>query len=255
MLRALILTCAAIAFSGFALGQTAATPSPDAPMVILKLDDVIHWVSPQWRRVADYLEKEQIKSSFGIICQSLEKVQPETVTWIKDHRDRGLVEFWLHGYKTRTSADTTGEFETGTAQEQQAVLEKAQQLAKEKLGFEFTAFGPHWSGTTDATDEALEAIPSIKIWLYGPAKPKHFSRLSIPRVMGLENPTFVPDFEKFKTTYEKVGHSRKVLVLQGHPNQWTPERWEGFVKIVQYLKAQGCRFVTPSEYLALSPAR
>jgi len=89
----------------------------------------------------------------------------------------------------------------------------------------------------------------VKIWLYGLAKPKHFTRLSIERVMALENPTFVPDPEKFKTFYEKAAAKRDVLVLQGHPDQWDDKRWAGFVEIVGFLKSKNVVFMTPSEYL------
>jgi peptidoglycan/xylan/chitin deacetylase (PgdA/CDA1 family) len=152
-------------------------------------------------------------------------------------------------------ADEPGEFEHGTAAEQKAIFEKGERLAKEKLGFSLPAFGPHWSGTTDATDEALESVPDVKIWLYGPAKPKFFTRLSIERVMALENPTFVPDAEKFKALYEKNGAKREVLVLQGHPDQWTDERWNGFVAIIEFLKSKNVVFMTPSEYMHTLPAK
>ena len=108
----------------------------------------------------------------------------------------------------------------------------------------------HWSGTTEETEKAVELTPEIKIWLYGPKEPKHFTRLSIPRVLALENPTFLPNFDKFKELYDKWGAKQEVLVLQGHPNNWGPqERWDGFVKIIDFLQAQNCTFMTPSEYL------
>ena len=40
------------------------------------------------------------------------------------------------------------------------------------VGFTLPAFGPHWTGTTAATEQALEAVPEIKIWLYGPPASK-----------------------------------------------------------------------------------
>lgn len=248
-----------LTFSIFAVALSgrieAADAAPTKPQVILlKLDDVVTRqtgaspVSPRWQRIADYLKANNIKGSFGIICESLEKDNPAYFSWIKNIQQAGLIEFWLHGYHLKR-ADEPGEFEHGTAAEQRLPLEKSERLAKEKLGFSLAAFGPHWSGTTEATDEALEAVPEIKIWLYGPAKPKHFSRLSIERVLALENPTFVPDPAKFKATYEKSASTREVLVLQGHPDQWTDERWDGFVEIIEFLKSKSVVFMTPSEYL------
>ena len=94
-----------------------------------------------------------------------------------------------------------------------AVLERCERLTHEKLGFALPAFGQHWSGTTDATEKALDAIPEIKICLYGPKNPKFYKKVALPRVVGLENPTFVPDFAMFKAAYERVGAAEEYLVL------------------------------------------
>ena len=224
-------------------------------VVLLKFDDVVaaplgsRPVAPRWQKVADYLKENHLKGSFGIITESLERDNPDYFNWIKDLHEEGLIEFWLHGYHLK-KADEPGEFERGTAAEQRAILEKGFRLAEAKLGFPLVAFGPHWSGTTAATDEALEGVPGIKIWLYGPKKPAYFSRLSLERVMALENPTFVPDPVKFIETYEKSAATRGVLVLQGHPNQWDDQRWTGFVEIIEFLRSKNVVFMTPSEYLA-----
>ncbi len=223
-------------------------------VILLKLDDVIarrvgkQAVSDRWLRVHDYLKTNHIKGSFGIITESLEKDNPLYFGWIKEVQAAGLIEFWMHGYHMKTASEP-GEFESGTAEKQRAILAKGERLAKERLGFTLPAFGPHWSGTTDATDEAMENVPEVTIWLYGPEKSKFYSRLSIPRVMALENPTFVPDLEKFKTFYDAKAVKLEVLVLQGHPDQWDGKRWEGFTKIIDFLKSKNVVFMTPSEYL------
>lgn len=229
----------------FAAGASAAGKQ----IIILKLDDIVQDgnkklpISPRWQKLADFLEKNKLKAGFGIIGESLEKDNPEYFKWIKDQHDKGI-EFWNHGYK-----QGKGELEKGSMEEQKELLEKTEKLAKEKLGFPLQAFGPHYSGTTFETEKALDAIPEIKIWLYGPRNSKFFKKLSIPRYMGLENPTLVPDFEKFKTAYEKNGGKQDALVLQGHPNNWDDSKFNnGFVKIIEYLKSKDCVFMTPSEY-------
>lgn len=235
--------------------ETGATPASARPQVILlKLDDVVQVngspVHRNWQRMADYVASNGIKASFGIICSSLEKDNPAYFAWIKEWQSRGCVEFWLHGYRQRTAADKKGEFEEGTFEEQRAVLERSARLAREKLGFPLRAFGPHWSGTTEATEQALQALDDNAIWLYGPRQSKFYRKASLPRVMALENPTFVPDFEKFRATYEKSGAKEPYLVLQGHPPAWDEKRWEGFLRIIAFLKEKGCVFMTPSEYVA-----
>ena len=250
----LVLAGVSLAASGLvAADQQREQSSPQ--VIILKLDDVKQVkgapVHRNWQRVADYIEQNELKASFGIICSSLEQDNAEYFDWIKQMNRKGRIEFWLHGYYERTKDDKTGEFEQGTFAEHKAVLERSEQLAQEKLGFTLPTFGPHWSGTTAATEKALEAIPENKIWLYGPKNSKYYTKLSLPRVMALENPTFVTDYKKFKTTYERIGATQPYLVLQGHPPAWyNAERWDGFIQIVDYLRAKGCVFMTPSEYAA-----
>ncbi len=103
-----------------ATAPAAATPGK-APVILLKLDDVSYWISPRWKRTADYLGTNNIKASFGIIGGGLEKAGPETIRWIQERHQSGQVEFWHHGYKLRTATDT-GEFEQGTFEEQKAIL-------------------------------------------------------------------------------------------------------------------------------------
>ncbi len=242
--------------SFLALAFVPPLAAADSQIILLKLDDVIAPrvsstpVSPRWMKTAEFLRTQNIKGAFGIITESLEKDNAAYFQWIKDTQKAGLIEFWMHGYHLKKAGEP-GEFEHGTAAEQRAILEKGARLAKEKLGFDLPAFGPHWSGTTEATDEAMEAVPSITIWLYGPKKPKHFTRLSIERVMALENPTFVPDAVKFKSFYEAKAATREVLVLQGHPEQWDDKRWAGFVEIIEFLKLKQVVFMTPSQYLQM----
>lgn len=253
----------AVAVLGCALGPAAwgeETAAKAAPVVILKLDDVGPSgeqggpVSPRWRRVADYVEKNNLKAAFGIICFSLETDNPAYLEWIKEWQKRGLIEFWLHGYRNRTAEDKTGEFELASAPEQQAVLERCERLARQRLGFELVAFGAHWSGTTEETEKAVQAVPEIKVWLCGPKNSKFYKRLSMPWTIALEEPIFVPDFAKFKAAYEKSGTAEPVLTLQGHADAWDDARWGEFVKIVEFLQSKGCRFMTPSEYLKVAAA-
>ncbi len=235
--RAAILGSAAFCSVGLAAG---------AQVIILKLDDVTA-TTPRWQRVADYIEKNNLKGSFGIIGHSLESDNSSYFDWIKSLNNRGAIEFWNHGYRNRKAADKFGEFEQGTVIEQQAALEKTQRLAKQKLGIELRAFGPHWTGTVAETTKALEAIPELKILFAVPsADPKKFV---LERVMTLENPTFVTNAAKFKEIYQRSAATKRYLSLQGHPNQWDDQRWAGFVEIIDFLKSKGCVFMTPSEYV------
>jgi peptidoglycan/xylan/chitin deacetylase (PgdA/CDA1 family) len=233
------------------LGQV--TNAGETPQVIvLKLDDVVAHrshdgspVSPRWQRITDFLKASRIKASYGIIGFSLEEDNKAYFDWIRELHRSGLIEFWNHGYRNRRGWDKTGEFE-GSFEEQKTALERTQRLAKEKLGIELRAFGPHWSKTNEHTARALDGIPEIKMWFYGP---KDSSKFVFKWVLAMENPIFVPDPAKFRELYERVGHDKKCLALQGHPLSWDDERWANFVKIIDYLKSKGCVFMTPSEYM------
>ena len=245
-LVAIVGVCIAGASAAMTVG--AAEPSQtSAQVIILKLDDVVGPPSPAWQRITEFLRTSRIKASYGIIGYSLEEDRPEYFDWIKDLHRSGQIEFWNHGYRNRQGSDKSGEFE-GSYEEQKNSLERTQKLAREKLGIELKAFGPHWSGTNEGTVRALEEIPEITMWFYGPKEST--SKFVFPRFLTLENPTHHPDFEKFKSAYEGVGTGEKCLALQGHPNSWNPERWDSFVKIIDFLKSKGCVFMTPSEYRA-----
>jgi peptidoglycan/xylan/chitin deacetylase (PgdA/CDA1 family) len=224
-------------------------------VIILKLDDMCTHgakngaaVSPRWLKVIAFLEEHKMKASIGIHGFSLEGDNEEYFNYLKGLNKKGF-EFWNHGYKNRTKDDVKGEFELDSVEEQKASLEKVQKLAKEKLGVELKAFGPHWSATNESSDKALESVPEIKyVFFYGPKDKKASSKIILERNVNLENPTFVPDFDKFKAAYEKAGTKKEYIVLQGHPNQWDDKRFAGFEEIVDYLVTKGCVFMTCSGY-------
>jgi peptidoglycan/xylan/chitin deacetylase (PgdA/CDA1 family) len=250
MIRTAVLASAAIA----ALIMVAAAQAEDAPakpVIILKLDDITrngasgqNPISPRWQRCVDFLEKEQVKASLGIIGNSLEGDAPAYFKWIKDLAVKGAFEFWNHCYE-----DGADKFKGTPMEDQKAALEKTQNLAKEKLGLTLRAFGVHWSATDVATEAALAAIPDIKIVFFSPENPKG-KQVCLKRTINLEQPTFVPNFEKVKDAFEKWGNKLPYIALQGHPNQWDDKRLEDFTKVVKYLKEQGCQFMTASEYVA-----
>ena len=73
----------------------APAASAAAPVVLLKLDDLVRsakkpdaTVSPRWQKVTDFLESEKIKGSFGILAECLEGDCPAYVSWIKQPTNR-----------------------------------------------------------------------------------------------------------------------------------------------------------------------
>ncbi|OGV55031.1 MAG: hypothetical protein A2X45_11105 [Lentisphaerae bacterium GWF2_50_93] len=230
-------------------------------VIILKLDDLTAKfpskdcpAGPRWKKVVDTVEKKKIKASFGIILNSLEKDNQPYFDWIKDLNTKGNIEFWnhgmTHGEKTE-NGNKIQEFNKGSSyEEQKATLEKGQKLAKDKLGITLATLGTPFNSSSGDTEKALEDIPDIKIWLYGPGKPKISKKLILERSVNLEASVGNPDFDKFKEAYESKGKTKEYIVLQGHPPAWDDRKYENFEKIVDYLIEKGCIFMTPSEYLA-----
>ncbi|HOF18162.1 MAG TPA: hypothetical protein PK082_04575 [Phycisphaerae bacterium] len=246
-----LVATAVFAAAGWADEKTPTT----LPVVILKADDLTRAgasrnpVSARWQAFADFIESRKIKASIGIIGYALEEDHPDFFEWIKTRDKKGVIEFWNHGYKYRVKQDDPAEFHGRSVEEQAESLRRTQKLAKEKLGIELKAFGPHWSGTDENTVKAIQSIPEIKIWFFGPKDLEGGKPFVLNRYMNLEYPTFVPDFEQFRKRFDSWGRKFPYLALQGHPNQWNEERFAQFAKIVDYLKDKGCVFMTASEYV------
>lgn len=246
MKKLAILTLFSVFFWGASYGQ-------QKKLVILKLDDVIagtdgRVISERWQRVADYLEGKKIKAAFGIIGFSLQEDNPAYFQWITERANRGLIEFWNHGFWRRTLNDSIGEFERGF-EEQFSALRMTDSLARAKLGLELNVWGPHWSGTNEATDRALAQMPQIHMALGAPENPVHFKGTVLPYQIRLEYPTHNPDFEAFKTAYQAKKNELGIFYLQGHPMSWDDKRWNNFIKIIELPESEGVTFIKPSDIL------
>ncbi len=247
-----------------------ATPTPAAPLrVMLKLDDLVRQgslptatVSPRWQRVTDFLEGKKIKASYGILCDSLEGDCPGYVAWLKGLVSRGYIELWSHGYYAKLLPESmkvngrTAEYLGGSVEDQLAMFRKSFALVKEKVGVDMIGFGPHSTAIDGTTYHAMAQFPQIKlVFFYGPPKDVTTSKYVVKRLMELEKPLFVPNAEAVQQSYEAKKATLPYIAIQGHPNQWDDARFASFMKAVLYLRDQGCRFVTPSEFLAEETAK
>ena len=265
-----ILTATLLVAASSLHAQSPAAPPTPSPAttgkplaVVLKLDDLVRGgkiptatVSPRWQRTTDFLEGENIKASYGLLCDSLEGDCPAYVDWIKQRVSKGLIEIWHHGYYARLLPEEmkvngrTAEYMGGSVEDQAAMFQKSLKIVKEKVGIDMMAFGPHSTAIDGITYQALEGIPEFKmVFYYGPPKGQSTSKFVVKRLMELEKPLFVPNPENVQQTYEQKKATLPYIVIQGHPNQWDDGRFENFKKSVLYLRDQGCRFLTPTEFL------
>lgn len=238
-------------------GCTDQTTSIDqTPQIILKLDDLWYedgLVHPGWQKVVDFLNAEEVTGTIGLVGDSFLEGDSAYFQWIKDRHEEGY-EIWNHGFchcKPTTDSIEQREFRGMPFGYQLENLRNTQRLAKEKVGITLTCFGAPYNSTDSATVAAIEQIPELEIWMYKETSTPT-SKMILPRIseVNIEYPVHVPDVEKFKAGYAQF-KSEPVLVIQGHPRSWTkdPKRWENFVEIIRFLKAEGVRFTTPGEYV------
>ena len=237
-------------------------------LVVWKFDDVVagagdRAVSERWQRMADYLEDNKIKGSFGVIGYSLVEDNPAYFKWITDRAGRGYIEFWNHGFHLRRQ-NRDGTFEPQFAideflrsyDEQLYSLQTTDRLAKEKLGLDFPVWGPHWSNANTDTDRALAQMPQILMTFGYPPKTEHYKGFVFRNRMDIEYPVGNPISEEFKKAYNARKDRVEYFYIQGHPAQWDTEtKWKNFFETVEFLKAEGVRFVTPSELLEILNSR
>lgn len=240
------------------------TLPPNPPAIVLKLDDLAADggdVPKAWKRLTDFALERRLKITIGVITQSLATARPAYIDYIKGLHHTGLVEFWFHGHDHKRWTENGREFQEfkGTPYDQQKDhFVRSQALAREKLGFAFTAFGAPFNGYDDATLRVLAEDPSINVFLFG--RPADQSRLTgkvvLERVsdVNIESPLFVPDANAFIAGYLRHAEGRRYYVIQGHPAQWDDARWAEFVKLVDYLQENRIPVLTAAE-LAASLAR
>jgi len=243
-------------------------PQAEPPVIVLKFDDVkpvrgdIHG---RWRKLADYLEKNNIPGGFGVIMNGFEDGTASAAKkWIAERREKGVVSFWLHGWDhavwTAPDGKKYNEMVHRTEEEAFARLTKCQDLAEKEFGFRFRTYGPVggiYGQTIDAaTLAALKREPTLETVLY-PQPADKASKVYdndpaltvLDRVwgVGVEVMVGVPDYQAFLNGYAK-NLKRKYFVLQSHPAAWGDDRFEEFVKIVEFLKTRGVKFMTPDQY-------
>ena len=261
---AILLAAVALSATPFTASRAAQQDATTKPIVILKMDDLTQRgadkakgeaVSANFTAFIDTIRRMGLKASLGIIGNSLEDGSPEYYAWIKALHDEGLVEFWNHGYNHQESPKVNGrrrtEFAGASLEEQIESLGKTQRLAKEKLGLDLKAFGSPFNQIDGTTVKAMDAFPEITSWFYGPPQATTDSRRSLERRMDLESPVLKPNSAQLIEAFNAYGKDLQYIVLQGHPNSWGGKQRAEFVKAVQFLKDQGCVFMTPSEFLSV----
>ncbi len=260
--------------------KTNPTRGKTPPRIVLKLDDLggswskgpMKQIHHNWQRIGKFAEERKIKVSMGVVAKGLEDAGPDAFEWIKRLNNTGLVEFWLHGYDhagwTAADGKAMPEGRGRSVEEQTQRQALCQKIAEEKLGFHFASFGPTGSGPAPSHDaallEGLHNDPFMTSILY-PAPMDDMARALqargkvtvLSRVWSVNLEGFVghPRFDLFLQGYAH-NRGRSYFILQGHPAAWGWDdtdknvAYGDFLKIVNFLTAQGATFVTPTECAA-----
>ena len=259
MTPSLFLISIACLLATTSIGRSTEVTVPDtaAPYVILKLDDL--WcednvVHTGWDSVITYLNEQNIKGSIGLVGESLEEDNPSYYEWILQRQAEGH-EIWNHGFcHCRNKATGISEYKGKSPEEQLQSIRQTQTLAQEKLNITLRTFGAPYNHTDQSTVEALEDIPSLKVWLYKETD-THTTKYQLPRIreVNIEYPVHQPDFAQFVKGYE-LHKTEPVLIIQGHPRSWQEDltRLQEFKRIISFLKKENVRFITPYEYYTLT---
>jgi peptidoglycan/xylan/chitin deacetylase (PgdA/CDA1 family) len=230
------------------------TRSNHTQYVILKADDLIYdeknIISKNWYRFFEYIVSEKIKTSVGLIVNSLEVEDERYPGLLKYLSKTGFVELWIHGYDHRLGAvhpngELYDEFRNSSLEFQKEQLRKALDISKLKLELTMRTFGAPGNAIDSNTIAALDSFDEIKVWLFGL---EGSQKLILGRSADMEYPVGNPNYESFVKNHDLTS---SYVVFQIHPNMWDENQFVEFKKIIAYLKEQKLTFILPYEYYGI----
>ena len=227
------------------------------PKIVLKFDDIgvtnhVCKASP----VMDYLLQREIKASYGVIAKKIDNTALATLSkYIQAENSKGekMVEFWHHGFDHSNNNPPNNKKEfSGTSYEfQKKHFNDADQMVLRELGVQMITFGAPFNVADSTTLKVISENSNYKLIF--------FSGLTIstyPEITGLNNRVNLekgvgnPNYEYFVSQYEKnVGFQKSFMVLQGHPNNWTEQQFNEFIKVIDFLVQKRCEFILPLQLL------
>jgi hypothetical protein len=220
-------------------------------IIMLKVDDFqfqpANTITQSWNKFINYIQSRKIKASLGIIGNSLLTANEQLGNYLKGLSDSNTFEFWNHGYdhvlsQTDSKGNLYSEFWNTPYSQQKEHLLLTQWLAKTKIGITLTVFGAPGNSFDSNTQRAVEEIPEITTWYFGPDQS---TKRVLKRFVDIEFPTSYPDYNQFVSKYDST---KDYLVLQIHPNSWDENRFIEFEKVIDFLIEKDVTFMNPTEY-------
>jgi len=227
------------------------------PKIILKLDDLqakaklFNNALP----VFDYLSNNSIKAGFGIMrMQNISDSQiSDIINYLskKDSNGEPLFEIWNHGLDhTRNNPEGTWEFSGTSYEYQKAHFDSANSLIKNKLGITAHTFGAPYNQIDTTFLRVMSEDKNMKVLLLGKLTPDKSTGINnLKNRVNMEIKTGFVNFDYFVKNYNSNKNKYKdYIVLQGHPVYWKADSFNQFKKVIEFLKSEGCQFVTPYAY-------
>ena len=228
---------------------TKEVPAVSKTKIIFKLDDLsVKNGVCNFLPTLDYLIEKKIKAGIGAIASKFDATAFKVLKPYlnaKNEKGESLFEVWHHGLDHAKT-----EFKDSTYVYQKEHFEKADKLIKELFGIQMHSFGTPYNQSDSTTNRVIVEHPNYKLFMLSKVIPQAPNGVFyMNNLVVMENGTGKPEFELFKQNYTKYKNQYKnYMILQGHPNAWTPEKIEQIKLIVDFLIAEGCEFETPYGY-------
>ncbi|NCB07386.1 MAG: hypothetical protein EOM73_04410 [Bacteroidia bacterium] len=228
-------------------------PISSAPKVILKLDDLsaengVCRCIPTF----DFLMNKQIKAGFGAIASRFDNTALNILKPYLDAKNvkgEPLFEIWHHGLD-----HVKPEFSGTTYEYQKSHFEEADKQIKQLLEIQMVSFGTPYNASDSVTNRVISENTNYKVFMFASQNPtRENGMLYINNRVNIEKGTGNPDYLFFIENYtDRKEKYSDYIILQAHPNDWTPEKLEEFSKIIDFLLLEGCEFILPNEYYKMS---
>jgi hypothetical protein len=216
--------------------------------IILKADDLAGYpgknkiIPKRWQKFINLIEKYHIKTTIGIIGNSLLFDDLGYFEWIKKYHKKNIVEFWNHGFLHRRfnfDGENYTEFQGTNFEYQLQLINYTNKLAKEKLNIEFQTFGAPYNAIDENTSIALNQS-NITHWFFGLDS---FKGINLKNRLDIEHPVHIVNNKFFIENFKNNTYA----VLQVHPNNWDEKSFFIFEEIIKFLLEKNCKFIFAKE--------
>lgn len=215
-------------------------------IIILRLDDLRSDTTGAFEWALNTALEKEVKVAFGVIGNSLEDgaCNRRFIDFMK-HTDSVGMEIWSHGYVHKNT-----EYNGSSYDEQLKNFKRTYDLMQEKCNIELHTFGPPYNVADDTGIRMItENFPSIKVFMSVKDSNKIAKQMKLNDRIIIESTTGTIDYDKFETSYKQaVSRNYECSVILGHPSMWNEASKQYFIDIIDFLKNEGCVFMTPYQY-------